>query len=854
MTAIAATPVQSLRVADLHTTLFNPRSPDVAKAAGLPVSEAFSEAKLRALGASIASPTGQLEAILVRPHPTIAGAFQIADGERRYRAAVLCGIEQLAAKVRELTDAEMVEIALAHGTGDHVESLTAIEEAAGYRTLKGLRAFSDRQLADHLRRPVQYVTRRLALLELPVNSAKALQEGRLPAMTAYLIASIPGEAERLEAEKSILKSEIHGGVMSYRAASEYIADKICRPLKAPAFDMKDATLLPEAGACTGCRFRAGNNPEEYGHVVDPEKGGGTDKCMHPACYRKKEEAHRARVVTKVAVDGKQALSPEDNARAFPPDERGLHYSSEFVPYEQRPTPDLLKKEVAPSSAPTWREIVEGGEAKVQIYVGVHQDGHAVDLVKRHEAIAAADVNERRIFADTEVKRAAEKLERGDSIAAADRAAQHETRERDLAAQSRAAQEKAEADARKKAEKAQKKKDKASRALLAELFDKLRAEDERQHPIWRGYPAQSLLFETLRDALTAEETAFVVATCDPEAGEDEQTRAGLNDLSSRLPLDHLAALNLVLALAPRWRAQGAEGELAKEWSRKILAGLGEAAPVVAVPEESAATEEEQPAAPAFRENQIVEWGRGHVAGFWGWWYPAADAQKLTGETFAADQPGRGQSCVVRLQDGVLLINLIATAALRPVDEWQADSDYPGCPQAALDAAKNPLPPEPADHGVGVADRARRTRARKRAEREGDQRPATIPVSPEEAAKLAEIVKADAAGMPIPEIARAYGMQIEDVVGALGTEPDEVTARAALEAAWEAVMDPTIGASVRRTIMAKYAKRVSGEAKFEAELTPTEIMKVVAILRKAEEGKKAGRKATPAAATEPEQEAA
>ncbi len=598
MQDIASLPTQRIPVARIHASPFNPRT--AQQRAGLPRSPAFADEKLDELAASMRSATGQISAILVRPHPIIPGDYQLADGERRYRAAKRpgSGIDTLIAKVRDLDDAEMVEIALAIGGGSNVEQLTPLEEAAGYSELMKLRGLSERQLAEHIGRERTHVARRLALLSLPAKSAAALQAGQLAPFTAWRIARIPGDAAREQAEKAILE-----GDLSDRAAADYIAETICRPLAKTPFDLKDADLVPSAGACTNCRFRAGNNPEEYGDVVDLKKGGGADKCMAPACFADKLAAHHKRVLAKVATGGKQPLPSEENDRVFPPTERGLDYRADYVPYNERPTPDILKKEV--TSAPTWRELTEG--RGVQIYVGVHQDGHGVELVKRDEAIAAADLNERKIFNDGEVKRG--------TVAKPSGAVG------DVAAASRAAVEKAEKAARVKAEKAQRKKDAASATWLRELADEL-AEGKGRAP-WETLVYWTLEYDLAAAQLSPDEVAYVVRAWDQDTPEAERDRAGLDVLAHGMTPRELFALVALMKLAPRIRAGGADCELAKEWHEALLMDV---APGVAGEEQ--AEEELDP----ILVGESVEWGpqgrtsRGVVV-------TAEQAKEITGEDFS-----------------------------------------------------------------------------------------------------------------------------------------------------------------------------------------------------------------------------
>ena len=636
--SLAALPVKLIDIGLIEASKLNPR-------------KLFADEKLRALGESMKS-QGQMEAVLVRPHPVEAGRFELANGERRWRAAQIVGLPQLAAKVREMDDAMMLETALAIGMGDNVESLSALEEAAGLAELMKLRDWSEAQAAEHIGRSVAHVSRRVALLNLPPKAASALTDGRLAPRTAYFIATIPGKETRTKAAAEIMDSEIHGGVMPEAAALTYIRETVCRPLRSTPFDQKAADLLPEAGACTGCQWRAGNNPDVYGDIYDSKQRGGMDKCMNPACFERKVEAHRLRVLERVAVDGRVALSKEENARVFSPEEKGVHFASEFVAYNERPSPELLKKEVAPSSVPTWREMTEG--AGLTVYVGVHQDGHAVELVKRDEALAAADLGERKVFNEAEVRRG--------TVTKPDRSA---------AEASRAEQEREDKTARAKAEKAQRKKDTAGAKLLREIADAMLPPNRNP---FEGLVLWSLLYDLAAERLTQEEIAFVVRAWDEDEDAGDRTRARLDRLGGEMVPRELAALVVMMNLAPRLRAEGADGELANEWWSSLCAP---AADDVAGEEQAVEDIEKSYEAPEpesahgahgtdrFAEGQEVEWLAGKAAGYVGRWYPPAVAEKRTGDSCA--ELAHAQSAVVTLAgDGREYLCFVTTERLRAVE--------------------------------------------------------------------------------------------------------------------------------------------------------------------------------------------
>src|SRR5471030_1175543 len=92
----------------------------------------FDEESLRDLADSIRA-RGILQPILVRPHPGVAGRYQIIAGERRWRAAGMSGLHEIPVVCRELNDVESAISALIENL--QRENLNAIEEAEGYHRL-----------------------------------------------------------------------------------------------------------------------------------------------------------------------------------------------------------------------------------------------------------------------------------------------------------------------------------------------------------------------------------------------------------------------------------------------------------------------------------------------------------------------------------------------------------------------------------------------------------------------------------------------------------------------------------------------------------------------------------------------
>jgi ParB family transcriptional regulator, chromosome partitioning protein len=137
----------------------------------------FDEAELAELAQSIRE-KGVLQPILVRPAPH-AGQYEIVAGERRWRAAQLAGLRSIPALIRDLSDAEVLEIAIVENV--QRADLSAIEEAEGYRTLVDRFGRTQAQVADIVGKSRVHVTNALRLLQLPEAVQALLREGRLTA-------------------------------------------------------------------------------------------------------------------------------------------------------------------------------------------------------------------------------------------------------------------------------------------------------------------------------------------------------------------------------------------------------------------------------------------------------------------------------------------------------------------------------------------------------------------------------------------------------------------------------------------------------------------------------------------------
>jgi ParB family chromosome partitioning protein len=105
---------------------------------------------------------GVLEPILVRRK---GSRFQIVAGERRYRAAIEGGLPEIPCVVKDLSDPEVMEIALIENL--QRKDLTAFEEADGLKSLAESHGYTHEMMAEKLGRSRTTVTETLTLSSMP---------------------------------------------------------------------------------------------------------------------------------------------------------------------------------------------------------------------------------------------------------------------------------------------------------------------------------------------------------------------------------------------------------------------------------------------------------------------------------------------------------------------------------------------------------------------------------------------------------------------------------------------------------------------------------------------------------------
>jgi ParB family chromosome partitioning protein len=179
----------------------------------------FAEDEIAELAESIRE-HGLVQPVVVRPSQH-AGNYEIIAGERRWRAAMHAGLQQIPAIVREVDDRTALEIAIVENV--QRSDLNALEEARGYRSLMEGYGYTQQDLSKVIGKSRSHVANILRLLRLPETVQQMLTEGLLSAGHARALVT----AENPEA----LARKIVTGGLSVRQA-EALAQQADEPQQA----------------------------------------------------------------------------------------------------------------------------------------------------------------------------------------------------------------------------------------------------------------------------------------------------------------------------------------------------------------------------------------------------------------------------------------------------------------------------------------------------------------------------------------------------------------------------------------------------------------------------------------------
>lgn len=196
----------------------------------------FDPEALEELAASI-SQLGIIQPLSLRK--TGADTYQIIAGERRYRAALMAGLDTVPAYIRTANEAELTEMALIENI--QREDLNAIEIALTFKKLIDQYNLTQERLSERIGKKRATVANFLRLLRLPAEVQLGLRDKRVDMGHARALLTISDPALQLKLYNEILKKHlsvrnVEELAKAYQKAAEEGADNVRKPKRMQSDD------------------------------------------------------------------------------------------------------------------------------------------------------------------------------------------------------------------------------------------------------------------------------------------------------------------------------------------------------------------------------------------------------------------------------------------------------------------------------------------------------------------------------------------------------------------------------------------------------------------------------------------
>jgi len=229
--------------------------------------------------------------------------YELVVGERRRRAYLYLGLEEMECHVRELDDGQVAEIQIVENL--QRKDLTPMEEARGYEYLATDMGYTERKIADKVGRALRYIHGRRSLVQLCPEAVEALEGDRITLLHATCLCRLQVE------DQTYLLRRIFEGCLDGEALKEVIRQELVRNLDQAPFD------------CKGCLKTTTAQADLFGST---QKRG----CLDPSCWDTKMTEHvassgiglRLSMVQKKTIDGVIGKKEWEEADETAPSQEG----------------------------------------------------------------------------------------------------------------------------------------------------------------------------------------------------------------------------------------------------------------------------------------------------------------------------------------------------------------------------------------------------------------------------------------------------------------------------------------------------------------------------------------------------
>ncbi|UZF04954.1 ParB/RepB/Spo0J family partition protein [Lactiplantibacillus plantarum] len=247
--------VVDLDLKDIHANPYQPR-------------RTFDQTALKELASSIEK-SGVFQPIIVQQPDAELNKYEIIAGERRFRASKLAHQTTIPAIVRDVTEEQMMEVAVLENL--QREDLTPLEEAAAYDSLMKKLKLTQAEVSKRLGKSRPYIANYLRLLGLPDGVKQYIQKGQLSMGQARTLLSLKNKTKLAPLAKRVVKDnmtvrQLEQIVARYNGESKEPAKKVA-PKKSPYIRASEEQLQEKFGTAVSIQTKA--NKADQGKIEIP---------------------------------------------------------------------------------------------------------------------------------------------------------------------------------------------------------------------------------------------------------------------------------------------------------------------------------------------------------------------------------------------------------------------------------------------------------------------------------------------------------------------------------------------------------------------------------------------------------
>lgn len=229
------------------------------------------------LAASIAK-DDVMQSILVRPDKKKADHFQVIFGHRRFIASKVAKKTTIPASIKEVSDDDILELQVTENL--QRKDVHPMDEAVAYQQLMKKKKYTVQEISSRFAKTPEYITQRLKLNDLSADLQKDFKQDKMLLGHALLLCRLTPEDQKKAKDDASGKDFRNESVQSVK---EWIEESVIQNLTKVPWQLNDATLFPQAGACSACAKRSGAGNLLFKDMADD------NRCFDSACFEIKKQ-------------------------------------------------------------------------------------------------------------------------------------------------------------------------------------------------------------------------------------------------------------------------------------------------------------------------------------------------------------------------------------------------------------------------------------------------------------------------------------------------------------------------------------------------------------------------------------